>query len=67
MTRLADGGRVWAVFGRVGQVDHEDSDHFLQRISPLGSPATEIRSGLDVIILLFDASGSPHGAKAATK
>jgi mannosyltransferase len=65
MTRLADGGRVWAVFGRVGQVDHEDLDHFLLRISPLGSPATEIRSGLDVITLLFDASGSPHRAKAA--
>ena len=58
MTRLAERGRVWAVFGRVGQVDREDLDNFLHRISRLGSPAAEMRAGLDVIMLLFDARES---------
>jgi uncharacterized membrane protein len=67
MTRLAEHGRVWAVFGRVGQVDRKDLDSFLHRISRLGSPAAEMRAGLDVIMLLFDArasQSSPPGLSA---
>jgi uncharacterized membrane protein len=54
-TRLAAGRRVWAVFGRVGQVDREDLRSFLGRISSLGSPAVEMRAGLEVVILMFVA------------
>jgi len=67
MTRLAGGGRVWAVFGRVGQADHESLDDFLLRISRLGTPANEIRAGLDVIILVFHAHGPELGTKAVTR
>jgi mannosyltransferase len=55
ITGLADGRWVWAVFGRVGQVDRENLESFLHRISPLGSPAAEMRAGLDVVILKFAA------------
>ena len=55
ITRLADGTPVWAVFGQVGQVDRENLESFLHRISPLGSPAAEMRAGLDVVILKFAA------------
>lgn len=55
ITRLADGRRVWAVFGRVGQVDRENLESFLHRISSLGRPAAEMRAGLDVVILEFAA------------
>jgi mannosyltransferase len=54
LSRLAEGGRVWAVFGRVGQVDREDVASSLRRISVLGSPVTELRVGLDIVILRFD-------------
>jgi len=64
MMRLAAGGRVWAVFGRVGQVDREDLNSFLHRISRLGSPAAEMRAGLDVTILLFDAPASSQRVRA---
>jgi uncharacterized membrane protein len=55
LSRVVHGGRVWAVFGRVGQEDHEDLDGFRRRISPLGSPTAEIRAGLDINIMVFDA------------
>jgi mannosyltransferase len=65
--RLADGGQVWAVFGRVGLVDREDLDSFLLRISPLGSPAAEIHAGLDVTILRFDSHGSSRRITGTSK
>jgi hypothetical protein len=60
LERLAEGRRVWVVFGRTGQV--YDPDSFLRRISPLGSPAAELRVGLDIVILRFD--GWASAAKA---
>ncbi len=64
---LADGGRVWAVFGRVAQADHEPMGSFLQRISALGSPVVQIGAGLDVIILVFEGAGSTHGTTSSVK
>ena len=58
LRRIRGGGRVWAVFGRVGQVDHEDLGHFRQRISSLGSPTAEREVGLDIVVLLFDSRSS---------
>lgn len=51
---ISRGGRVWAVFGRVGQVDREDPEAFRRRLSLLGPPAAELRAGLDIHILRFD-------------
>ncbi|HTR16285.1 MAG TPA: hypothetical protein VMI52_04540 [Acetobacteraceae bacterium] len=51
---LAAGGRVWAVQGRVGQVDHETQDQFMARILPLGLPTLRTQKGLDVIVMRFD-------------
>jgi mannosyltransferase len=55
--RLAAGERIRAVFGQVGQVDHEDLESFRRRIAPLGAPATEVKVGLDVVILTFTVPG----------
>jgi uncharacterized membrane protein len=51
---LSSGARVWAIFGRVGQVDKEDLVGFRRRLAPLGSPAAEMREGLDITIMRFD-------------
>jgi uncharacterized membrane protein len=51
--RIAAGGRVQAVFGRVGQADHADLASFRDRIALLGAPVTETPAGLDVVIWLF--------------
>lgn len=56
--RIAAGGRVQAVFGRVGQADHVDLANFRSRIALLGAPLSETAAGLDVIIWLF-AGRSP--------
>lgn len=51
---LYSGGRVWALQGRVGQVDHEMLDGFMERIEPLGAP-TEVRKiGLDITLMRYD-------------
>lgn len=51
--RLAAGGRVRAVFGRVGQADHFDLSSFRNRIALLGAPVSGTAAGLDVVIWLF--------------
>jgi hypothetical protein len=51
--RVAAGGRVQAVFGRVGQTDHMDLTGFRDRIVSLGTPVSETPAGLDVVIWLF--------------
>jgi mannosyltransferase len=48
------GGRVWAVQGAVGQVDHENQQQFLRRIAVLGPPQFSEHAGLDILILRFD-------------
>ncbi len=60
---LMTGHRVWALQGRVGQVDHEMLDGFLARISPLGPPAGTERIGLDIVLMRFDRPAGPCTAQ----
>ncbi len=60
---LLTGHRVWALQGRVGQVDHEALDGFLARIAPLGPPATNERIGLDIVLMRFDRPAGPCTAQ----
>ena len=53
------GGRVWAVQGAVGQVDHEDQQQFLRRIVVLGPPQFSEHAGLDILLLRFDGKATP--------
>ena len=60
---LYSGGRVWALQGRVGQVDHEMLDGFLSRIATLGRPSSVQRIGLDITLLRYDQPGGPCRAQ----
>jgi mannosyltransferase len=62
--RVAAGGRVQAVFGRVGQTDHLDLASFRDRIALLGAPASETPAGLDVVIWQF-AGREPFEVRSA--
>ncbi len=42
---VQEGGRVWAVFGRVGQNDRTSDKNFAKVIEPLGAPVGEIQDG----------------------
>jgi mannosyltransferase len=61
--QLAEGKRVWAVFGRVGQADHENLESFLDRIAPLGAPTVQARAGLDIVILMYAAPAIKAGVR----
>jgi uncharacterized membrane protein len=50
----AAGHRVWAIQGRVGQVDHEDRAQFLAQIASLGPPSATQQVGLDIVLMRFD-------------
>lgn len=52
--RIAAGGRVWAVQGRIGQADHQGRADFLAWLSPLGAPTAQVQAGRDIILLRFD-------------
>ena len=56
---LAQGARVWAVQGTIGQADERTIEGFLDKISPLGEPAVRDVEGLDVVLLRFDPPGPP--------
>ena len=60
---LMTGHRVWALQGRVGQVDHEALDGFLARIAPLGPPAGTERIGLDIVLMRFNRPAGPCTAQ----
>ena len=60
---LMTGHRVWALQGRLGQVDHEALDGFLARIAPLGPPAGTERIGLDIVLMRFDRPTGPCTAQ----
>jgi uncharacterized membrane protein len=57
---LAAGHTVWAVQGKVGQVDHEDQAAFFKRIAFLGSPAFEENAGLDIRIVRYGPGEPPR-------
>ncbi len=61
---LYEGGRVWALQGRVGQVDHEMLDGFLNRIAPLGQPSSVRKIGLDITLMRFDRPAGPCRAQS---
>jgi mannosyltransferase len=52
---LQEGGRVWAVSGKVGQADHTTRRSFDQVISPLGQPVRTIEEGELITVKLFAA------------
>ena len=49
--------------GRVGQADHENLESFLERIAPLGAPASEARAGRDIVILMFAGPAMKAGVR----
>jgi hypothetical protein len=51
--RLSAGGRVWAVYGNVGQADHTTAKSFARIIQPLGHSIGEIREGDLITMRLF--------------
>ena len=56
---LYAGRRVWALFGRVGQVDHQNLAGFLAETAPLGPPAASVAIGLDISLALYDHPAGP--------
>ncbi len=67
---VAQGGRVWAVYGRAGQGPQEPEGEFRRNWSAFGTPAEESRFGSSILVLQFDNSASaplqsdaqdPHG------
>ena len=56
---LYSGRRVWAVFGRVGQADHEDLGQFLDAVAPLGPPSARVAIGLDISLALYNHPAGP--------
>lgn len=61
---LHDGYPVWAVHGRVGQVDHTPLGAFNNLLSPLGTPCWSGGVGLDIVIRAFAPKGRPCPATA---
>ena len=60
---LYSGGKVWALQGRVGQVDHEMLDGFLKRVAVLGRPSAIERIGLDITLMRYDQPAGPCRAQ----
>jgi hypothetical protein len=54
-THLQEGGRVWAVSGKVGQADHTPARSFDKVISPLGPSVGRIEEGDLITVRLFAA------------
>jgi hypothetical protein len=61
---LRAGHRVWAVKGRLGQVDVESRAAFERRIAWLGPAALRRQEGRDIVVLRFDRP-PPEGAGPA--
>lgn len=64
---LQDGGRVWVMFGRVGQADRTPIKNFARIIKPLGKPVAEVHVGKLIRMKLYAGPPRPvHGPAAAT-
>ena len=50
---LQNGGRVWVMFGRVGQADRTPLPNFARIIQPLGTPVAEVREGQLITMKLY--------------
>lgn len=55
--RLPPSGRVWVVYGRVGQGIVIPEDAYLKKWSAFGAPASTVRFGRYVVALRFDRAG----------
>jgi hypothetical protein len=63
---LQDGGRVWVMFGRVGQADRTPIANFVRIIKPLGKPVAEVHVGQLIRMKLYAGQPHPvHGPAAA--
>jgi mannosyltransferase len=51
---LQEGGRVWAVYGYVGQADRTPNEAFEKVIRPLGTSYADIQAGELITLKLFD-------------
>jgi hypothetical protein len=53
-SRVEEGERVWAVYGRYGQETLEPEEGFRQKWSSFGIPGEQVRFGSHILILRFD-------------
>lgn len=60
---LQDGGRVWVMFGRVGQADRTPIPDFARIVKPLGTPVAVVQVGDLIRMKLYD--GPPQVAPLA--
>jgi hypothetical protein len=58
---LQNGGRVWVMFGRVGQADRTPVPNFARIIQPLGKPVATVHEGELITMRLY-----AHPPRAAT-
>lgn len=56
---LDNGGRVWVMFGRVGQADRTPIPDFHRIIQPLGSPVASVQVGDLITMKLYDRPPAP--------
>jgi mannosyltransferase len=54
LRQVPEGGRAWAVYGRVGQGPQQPEADFRREWSAFGTPAEEVRIGASILILRFD-------------
>jgi hypothetical protein len=50
---LQNGGRVWVMFGRVGQADRTPLPNFARIIQPLGKPVAVVHEGELITMRLY--------------
>ena len=62
---LQNGGRVWVMFGRVGQADRTPLPNFARIIQPLGKPVAVVHEGQLITMRLY--AHPPHEAVATAK
>ncbi len=63
--RIAQGGRVWVVLGRIGQAEDIISPAFRQQLAVLGDPAVDLQAGLDVRVMRYDPPQASLACAAA--
>ena len=61
---LQNGGRVWVMFGRVGQADRTPLPNFARIIRPLGDPVAEVHEGELITMMLYARPPHPLATNA---
>jgi hypothetical protein len=59
---LQNGGRVWVMFGRVGQADRTPLPNFARIVQPLGRPVAVVHEGELITMRLY--ARPPHASTA---